>query len=157
MNRKVKVSFAASSLFVFTVMSMQASYAAPPTDACALVTPAQVSAALGVNVGAGEHIVPSNTTLCGYGGAGAQKRVVIAILKVTMFTGEKTPLKGIQEESASGIGDEAHYMTTPGFGTGLSVRKSNFAFKVRVYGFPIEQVKSKEKELALNALANAKL
>lgn len=154
---KFKMMLIAVTFVMFSVGCMPLAYAAPPADACALVTPAQVSALLGVNVGAGEHIVPSNTTLCGYGGAGAQKRVVIAILKVTMFTGEKTPLKGIQEESASGIGDEAHYMTTPGFGTGLSVRKSNFAFKVRVYGFPIEQVKAKEKELALKALANAKL
>ena len=147
---KLKLTLMAAALIVF---SASAAYAAPPTDSCALVTPAQVSAVLGVTVGAGEHIIPSNTTLCGYGGAGAQKRVVMAILKVTMFAGEKTPLKGIQEESASGIGDEAHFMTTPGFGTGLSVRKGDFAFKVRVYGFPIEQVKAKERALALDALA----
>src|SRR5690348_8633208 len=152
MNRKVKVSVAIAGFFLFELMCVRPSCAAPPTDSCALVTPAQVSAVLGVTVGAGEHIIPSNTTLCGYGGAGAQKRVVMAILKASMFAGEKTPLKGIQEESASGIGDEAHYMTTPGFGTGLSVRKGDFAFKVRVYGFPIEQVKAKEKALALNAL-----
>lgn len=149
---KLKVTLIAAALIVFSAGTARFAYAAPPSDSCALVTPAQVSAVLGVTVGAGEHIIPSNTTLCGYGGAGAQKRVVMAILKVTMFAGEKTPLKGIQEESASGIGDEAHYMTTPGFGTGLSVRKGDFAFKVRVYGFPIEQVKAKEKALALNAL-----
>lgn len=154
---KLKLTLMAAALIAFSTGASQFSYAAPPTDACALVTPAQISAVLGVNTGAGEHIVPSNTTLCGYGGAGAQKRVVMAILKVTMFAGEKTPLKGIQEESASGIGDEAHYMTTPGFGTGLSVRKGDFVFKVRVYGFPIEQIKAKEKALALNTLANAKL
>lgn len=149
---KLKVTLIAAALIVFSAGTARFACAAPPSDSCALVTPAQVSAVLGVTVGAGEHIIPSNTTLCGYGGAGAQKRVVMAILKVTMFAGEKTPLKGIQEESASGIGDEAHYMTTPGFGTGLSVRKGDFAFKVRVYGFPIEQVKAKEKALALNAL-----
>jgi hypothetical protein len=157
MKCKYLVTAISGAFLLLALSSMQAAYAAPPTDSCALVTPAQVSAVLGVNAGAGEHIVPSNTTLCGYGGAGAQKRVVMAILKVSMFTGEKTPLKGITEESASGIGDEAHYMTTPGFGTGLSVRKGNFVFKVRVYGFPAEQIKAKEKALALNALANAKL
>lgn len=153
MNRKVKVSVAIAGFFLFELMSIRPSYAAPPTDSCALVTPAQVSAVLGVTVGAGEHIIPSNATLCGFGSGGAAKHVVMAILKVTMFAGEKTPLKGIEEETANGIGDEAHYMITPGFGTGLSVRKGNFAFKVRVYGFPIEQIKAKEKALALNVLA----
>lgn len=140
-------------LLLLAISSMQASYAAPPTDACALLTPAQVSAALGVSVGVGERIVPSSSTLCGYGGAGAAKRVVVAIITVNMFTHEKTPLQGIKEEAAAGVGDEAHYMTTPGFGTGLSVKKGNFAFKVRVYGFSLEEVKAKEKTLALGVLA----
>lgn|SRR6185437_2604129 len=157
MNWKSVAAGVSSAFLVFTLSSLQIADAAPPTDACALVTPAQVSAALGVTVGAGEHVVPSSTTLCGFGSDTAKKRVVTAIIKVTMFTNEKTPFKGITKESASGIGDEAHYITTPGFGTGLSVRKGNFAFKVRVYGFPLDQIKAKEKTLALNALSNAKL
>lgn len=157
MNRNIALKMVLGIFFLMAMSSMQVAQGAPPTDACALVTPAQVSAVLGVTVGAGEHIVPSSTNLCGFGSPNAQKRVVTAIIKETMFMNEKTPLKGIAEESASGIGDEAHYMTTPGFGTGLSVRKGNFAFKVRVYGFPLDQIKAKEKALALNALANAKL
>ena len=157
MNRNIVLKMVLGTFFLTAMSSMQVAQAAPPTDACALVTPAQVGAVLGFTVGAGEHIVPSSTTLCGFGSDTAMKRVVTAIIKVTMFTNEKTPFKGITKESASGIGDEAHYITTPGFGTGLSVRKGNFAFKVRVYGFPLEQIKAKEKALALNALANAKL
>jgi len=154
MNCKAAVPAIAGGLLFVATGIVPVAYAAPPSDACALVTPAQVSAVLGVPVGAGEHIVPSNTTLCGYGGAGAAKRVVMAIIKVTMFTNEKTPMQGVTEEQATGIGDEAHYMTTPGFGTGLSVRKGSFAFKVRVYGFTPEEIKQKEKTLALSALAN---
>lgn len=60
---------------------------------------------------------------------------------------------GIVETQAPGVGDEAHYMTTPGFGTGLSVKKGSSAFKIRVYGFSDEAVKQKERELAQNALA----
>jgi len=140
-------------IFMLALGASRATYAAPPTDACALLTSAQVSAVLGVSVGVGERIVPSSSTLCGYGGAGAAKRVVVAIITVNMFTQEKTPLQGIKEEAAAGVGDEAHYMTTPGFGTGLSVKKGNFAFKVRVYGFPLEQIKTKEKTLARDVLA----
>lgn len=142
--------------FLLFLSSIQITYAAPPADACALVTPAQISAVLGVSVGAGEHMFPSNTTLCTFDSAGAKKGVEVAIVKLTLFTNEKTPMPGVKEEQAKGIGDEAHYMTTPGFPTGLTVKKGNFAFKVRIYGFPDEQIKAKERTLALNVLANAK-
>lgn len=97
--------------------------------------------------------MPSSPKLCGFGGAGAAKRVVTAIITPDMFDHEKHPLQGIKEEQLSGLGDDAHYMTTPGFGTGLSVKKGSFAFKVRVYGFPVEQVEQKEKMLAQEILA----
>ena len=38
--------------------------AATSPDACAVVTQAEVAAALGVPVNAGERVVPSDTTLC---------------------------------------------------------------------------------------------
>jgi hypothetical protein len=78
---------------------------------------------------------------------------VHSVLSPEMFDHEKTPLKGIVETQAPGVGDEAHYMTTPGFGTGLSVKKGSSTFKIRVYGFSDEAVKQKERELAQNALA----
>jgi hypothetical protein len=152
-NMKFKLMVMIAAFLALATASVHTTYGAPPADACALVTPAQVSAVLGIKVGPGERVVPTSPTLCGYGGAGAAKRVVVAIINVSMFTHEKTPLEGIKEEIAAGIGDEAHYMTTPGFGTGLSVKKGNFAFKVRVYGFPLDQVKAKEKTLAKDILA----
>lgn len=149
---RLRISVAVAA-FVFVLGVPRVSFAAPPTDACSLVTAAQVSAALGVPIGAGERIVPSSPKLCGFGGAGAAKRVVTAIITPEMFDHEKHPLQGIKEEQLSGVGDDAHYMTTPGFGTGLSVKKGSFAFKVRVYGFPLEQVEQKEKTLAQEILA----
>lgn len=129
------------------------SASAAPSDACSLLTPDQVSKVLGVVVGPGERVVASSPTMCGFGGAGNAKRVVVALLKVDMFTHEKTPLQGVSEESVSGLGDDAHFMTTPGFGTGLSIKKASFAFKIRVYGFPLDQIKEKEKTLAQQVLA----
>jgi hypothetical protein len=79
--------------------------------------------------------------------------VVVSILTLDSFSHEKTPLKGIVETQAPGLGDDAHYMTTPGLGTGLSVKKGNFAFKIRVYGFPDETLKQKERDLAQEVLA----
>jgi len=57
------------------------------------------------------------------------------------------------QEYGTALGEEAHLMTTPGFGTGLSVMKGGFVFKVRVYGFVADQVKAKEKILAEEILA----
>lgn len=129
------------------------SASAAPSDACALLTPEQVSRVLGVAVGSGERVVASSPKMCGFGAAASAKRVVVALLTLEMFTHEKTPLQGISEESVSGLGDDAHFMTTPGIGTGLSVKKSNSAFKIRVYGFPLDQIKEKEKALAQQVLA----
>lgn len=143
----------ASTAFVFLVAAPHAALAAPPTDACSLVSAAQVSAVLGIHVGPGERVVATSPKLCGFGGATAAKRVVTAIITPDMFAHEKHPLEGIKEEQAAGVGDDAHYMTTPGFGTGLSVLKGSFAFKVRVYGFPVQQVEQKEKMLAQEILA----
>jgi len=131
---------------------------APPTDACSLLTPAQVSAALGVSVGAGQRLVPTSPLLCTWEQTGASgpnsKKVMASIIRIDQFAHEKTPLQGITETQASGIGDEAHYMTTPGFGTGLSVKKGNYAFKIRVNGgFSLDQTEAIEKKLAQDALA----
>lgn len=142
-----------SAAFVFLGAVPRAARAAPPTDACSFVSAAQVSAVLGIHVGPGERVVPSSPKLCGFGGATAAKRVVTAIITPDMFAHEKHPLEGIKEEQAPGLGDDAHYMTTPGFGTGLSVLKGGFAFKVRVYGFPLQEVEQKEKMLAQEILA----
>jgi hypothetical protein len=147
----VMLAFAA---FVIAVAVPHRAVAATPTDAGSLVTPAQVSAVLGVPTGQGERLVASSPKMCGFGGAAAAKRVVLTLITAEMFAHEKHPLQGIQEEQATSLGDDAHYMTTPGFGTGLSVLKGGFVFKVRVYGFPIEQVKQKERMLAQEILAN---
>jgi hypothetical protein len=143
----------AAASFAFAFATPHTTFAAPPADACSLLSPAQVSAVLGVQVGAGERVVPNSPKLCGFGGAGAEKRVMTALITPTMFAHEKHPLEGVKEEQVSGLGDDAHFMTTPGFGTGLSVLKGGFAFKVRVYGFPIDQVEAKEKALAQQILA----
>ncbi|MGH9735334.1 MAG: hypothetical protein ACRD8A_12185 [Candidatus Acidiferrales bacterium] len=152
--RQSKIAIAVvSAAFVFLVAVPRAALAAPPTDACSLASAAQISALLGIHVGPGERVVPNSPKLCGFGGATAAKRAMLAVITPDSFAREKHPLEGIKEEQAPGLGDDAHYMTTPGFGTGLSVLKGGFAFKVRVYGFPVQQVEQKEKMLAQEILA----
>lgn len=148
-----KLTFAAISAALASILALAPAAHAAPSDACALVSPAQVSQLLGVSVGPGDHMVPKGTTLCAFGQPSPQKHVVLAIITTNMFEHEKHPLQGIKEEVLTGVGDEAHYMTTPGFGTGLSVRRGSFVFKVRVYGFPLAEVEAREKTLALEILA----
>jgi hypothetical protein len=140
------------------------SVAAGASDACSLLTEARVSAVLGDSVGAGQHIVPNNALMCGWSQAGnstpSSKRVVVDILAaigklqpVDQFNTSKTPVEGITKTPVSGIGDDALYITTPGVGTGLTIKKGSSVIQIRVYGFPVDQIKEKEKSLAQDALS----
>jgi hypothetical protein len=160
---RTKVAITVAAFLLLVVGSARVVQAAPPTDACSLLTSAKVSAVLGVSVGAGEKIVPNSTTLCGWEVPGEKsldrKRVVLSIYAqmgsrtpVQRFNAAKTPVPGVTKEPVSGVGDDAIFATTPGLGTGLIFRKGDAAFDLRVYGFPIDQLKAKEKALAQEVL-----
>jgi hypothetical protein len=160
MDKKHSIPFVIVSLFILFVCGSRAAYAAP-TNPCSLLTPAQVSAVLGVNVGEGQH--PAST-LCewsvpGQSGPGT-KRVTVTIQDPRAFEYAKMPVGGgITKTPASGIGDDAVYGTTPKFAAVLTVKKGDVVFVVRVYGFPIDpgkpldDVQAKEKTLALEILS----
>ena len=124
-------------------------------DACALLTTAQVSAALGTAVEAGKPIAP-NVKSCGWAPPGGPKidakKVTVTLITLKSFDAGKTPVQGIEKTPLSGVGDDAVYITTPGFGTGLNVKKGNSAFQVRVGGFKAGQEKEIEKALALEII-----
>ncbi len=65
----------------------------------------------------------------------------------------KTPIQGIEKTPVSAIGDDAYYIDTPGFGVGLNVKKGNFTFQVKVFGFSPETTKALENSLAQEVLA----
>jgi hypothetical protein len=66
----------------------------------------------------------------------------------------RTGAQGIIKTPVSGIGDDAYYTTASGLGTNLSVRKGDVAFNIALHGdFPIDQIKAKEKTLALQILS----
>ncbi len=147
---------------IFTALCATCAWATP--DACSLLTQSQVSAALGIQVGPGEHIIANNPALCGWSAPGhngpSDKKVVLSmytqlgrLTPVDGFNTAKKPVQGIIKKQVSGVGDDAVQVKTPGFGTGLIVRKGNEAFDVRVYGFPDEQVNEKAKILARNILS----
>jgi hypothetical protein len=149
---------------VFIIRPATSLRAAEGSNACSLLTQARVSAVLGVPVGAGAPIGPGTASPCGWAQPGdtshSGKRVVLDLFgpmgrltPVDRFNNAKTPVKGITKTPAAGIGDDAYYITTSGFGTGLSVKKGSSVFQIRVYGFAVEQIQAMEKTLAQDVLA----
>ena len=129
--------------------------AAPPTDACALLTPAQIGTALGVTMAAGVPVTPTVRTSCKWLESGVDsmkaKTVIISIKSVQAYEMGKLATGGrLQMTPVSGIGDEA-YMTsgTISYGATLSVKKSGAAFTVTVRGYPdVPTIQDKDKALA---------
>ena len=154
-TRRMTGAFAAPLLLVALLVR------APPgtaddLDACTLLSARQVSAVLGVTVGEGEHIVPDSLTSCGWMGPGGasigSKKIVVSLMTARAFQSGKTPVKGVTESLAPGIGDEAYFISMPPFGTALSVKKGAAYFQLRIAGFPSAQVRNLERELALHLL-----
>jgi hypothetical protein len=127
------------------------------SDACSLLTTAQVSAALGTTVEAGKHVIESNPRVCGWAPAGGPKingkKVTLTIMTLQSFETGKKPVNGIEKSPLGGVGDDAIYITTPGFGTALNVKKGSSAFQLRVGGFKPDEEKAIEKALAPQVLA----
>ena len=128
-------------------------FAAPVTDACSVLTAAQVSSAIGSTVANGTYITPDFKTTCTWtiptGGA-----VTLQLQTLQFFNAGKGSLASAERESASGIGDEAYYLGM-GATMGLAVRKGSAAFKIAVYIRNLAEDKRKaiEKTLAQQALS----
>jgi len=132
-------------------------------DACSFLSRDRISTLLGLNIDAGQHIGPGNA-LCGWGEANdpnhSGKHVLLtlyrAVGKITpaeRFENGKMPIGGIEKTPVTGVGDEAYFIDTPGFGLGLNVKKGGAAFQVKVFGFQPDLTKTFEKALAEDVLA----
>lgn len=128
-------------------------FAAPPTEACTVLTRAQVSAAIGSSVADGTYIMPGFKKTCTWniptGGA-----VTLQLQSLQLFNAGKGSLASAERTSASGVGDDAYYLGV-GATTGLVVRKGDAAFKISVYSsnLSLDQRKSMEKALAQQVLS----
>jgi hypothetical protein len=137
------------ALVAFTVPTAAVpAFAAPPTDACTLLTAASVSSALGSPVANGTS-TPGYTDTCTWniqsGGA-----VTLHFQTIAFFNAGKGALASSERTSASGIGDDAYYLVG-----GLAVRKGSTAFKLSVYSRDLsaDQLKAVEKNLAQQVLS----
>jgi len=129
------------------------------TDACTLLTAAQVSAAVGFSVKDGTHVTPTFVKTCTWTGSnssGAQF-VTLNLQAGTFFDGAKkqaamATAAGLGMKSA-GVGEDSYYVIT-GTQVALWVKKGGSAFKVAVYKqISVDQKETMELTLAKQVVA----
>lgn len=139
--------------FAYFLFGSAIALLAAPSDPCALLTAAQVSAALGATVSAGK---PLASTVCQWQQEG-KTGIESLKLDVTMITPDRfARMKSVTigtVTAAAGIGDDAYYSTLKTgstITTTLNVKKGNTAVVIRVFGGkkPVEEYQAKEKALA---------
>ena len=130
-------------------------YAAPPVDACSVLTRAQVSAILGADVIADRRKAPDSCTwlVPGENRSGSSRGAVV-FQPDEMFYGFLVSGNRDHLTPISGVGDEAFYLTT---GKGkvpptLAFKKGHAFFYVKVYGLPHDQSMLGERSIALKIL-----
>ena len=151
MASKISLGAVIAAIFIAGAATPPAN-AAPPDDACSLLTQAQVSVAVSVSVGAGAYQGTYKKT-CTWNAVSpatkSAKYVTLLLEGLDAYqAGKLAPVKTIVVTPISGIGDDAYYLAV-GPNVGLIVKKGNVAFKVAVYGdIPIEYKQAMEKTLA---------
>jgi len=131
------------------------------TDACTILTPAQIGAAVGVPVSDGKHVTPTYVKTCTWNGSGGSKvkAVTLYLQTAAAYDGGKrmagqmvAASKGAAVKPAS-VGDDGYYFVA-GDQVGLLVKKGDISFKVTVYAtLPVEKKEAMELTLAKEALA----
>jgi hypothetical protein len=128
-------------------VALPAAIAQSASDACSLLTQAQVSAAVGAQVGAGTYVMPTFKTTCTWTATG--KIVTLMTTTPATFEAGKTS-PAYKVVPVIGVGDEAYYVVTGGTMVGLVTRKGSVAYKTSVYiQLPVDTLESMEKTLAL--------
>src|ERR1700722_14703474 len=160
MDAKLSHRVATIALCIAAAAVGAVAQAAAPDDACALLTPAQVTGAAGLAFGPGTYVTPTFKTTCTWNATGDVKQQDAKIITLMLEGAEafqagkqKVQSKMLPGSSASGIGDDAYFV---GMGklASLFVRKGNVAFKVTVYGqLPLEKMQAMESALAQQVVA----
>ena len=154
MRSAARLALPVVAILIVGAAASRSASAAPHDDACALLTDAQVSAALSVPVGAGSYQMPKFKKTCTWNSTGdaakGAKSVVLMLEGLDAYQAGKATrkTKTTSVTPISGIGDDAYYLAV-GSNVGLIVKKRNVAFKVAVFcSLPIEKKQVMEKALA---------
>jgi len=131
------------------------------TDACTLVTSAQISAATRLAVGAGTHVTPTFVRTCTWTPmtASSIRAVTVNVQTAAFYDGAKqmaskmaAAVAGAKVQSAS-VGDDAFYDMMAGMAT-LFFKKGSASIKVAVYAkLPVDQIESMELAIATQVAA----
>jgi hypothetical protein len=107
-------------------------------DACKLLTAAQVSSVLGVQVDEGAYSLPGHSQFCIWKEHDksdmAAQNVQVNFLTLRQYEAPKTG--PFAKGSENGLGDEAYWAYTPGIGFTLSVKKGSTYFRVQSRPIP---------------------
>lgn len=126
---------------------------------CSLLTQAQVSAALGVSVGAGASTAGKICRWAGPGNQPGRRPAVVVTLqdeKALAIAKSPTTSATLVKTTVSGVGDDAVFNTVGVVTATLTVKKGDTYFEVHVYGFPVDQTKTLEQKLAEDIVAKLK-
>jgi hypothetical protein len=131
------------------------------TDACTVLTPAQVSAVVGVSVGPGQHVTPTFVKTCTWTAPGDTTIAAVTLYMQSaadydggkQMAGMMVASSGAAALKSGGVGDDSYYFVA-GTQVGLLVKKGSVSFKVAVYArLPVERKEAMELALAKAALA----
>jgi hypothetical protein len=146
-------------LLLFAVAIPSAAQA--DTDACMLLTPAQVGAAVGASVTDGMHVTPTFVKTCTWNGSGSSKvrAVTLYLQTAAAYDGGKRLASQMAAVGRGGavkpasVGEDGYYFVA-GDQVGLLVKKGGVSFKVAVYAMlPVERKEAMELTLAKEVLA----
>jgi hypothetical protein len=158
MSSKINILLAFAAILVLTSATAPSAKAAPPDDACAFLTAAQVSAGVGVPIKDGVPITPTDKKVCTWSATKpapkSTKFVTLLLQTADSFqAGKSMKAPGIIVTAVTGVGDDAFYLAV-GDQVGLIVKKGNVAFKVAVYAdIPLADKEAMEKTLALQVVS----
>jgi hypothetical protein len=125
--------------------------ASAANDACTLLTPAEIGAALGTAAGAGEPITLTDHKVCTWKATDGHSWVTLMLQTPGAFDSGKNLTnvsKNVVLTPVGGLGDDAHYLAVSDQ-VGLVVKKGGLAFKVAVYQHgPFGPKQTAERSLA---------
>jgi len=130
----------------------------PVTDACAVLTPSEISTVLGIPIDPGQHIPKTSTIMCGWAKTGVVGESVVVLNFTTpdYFEKERDPHPRITMTPAPSIGDDAYFITSQ-FGTSLFIKKKDTVIGVAIRDKTIPSAELMEKEKALGLKAASRL
>jgi len=158
MSSRINILLVFAAIFIFTSAAAPSANAAPPDDACALLTASQVSAGVSVPVKDGVPITPTDHKVCTWSATKpvpkSTKFVTLLLQAADSFqAGKSMKAPGLVVTPVTGVGDDAFYLAV-GDQVGLIVKKGNVAFKVAVYAdIPLAEKEAMEKTLALQIVS----